>query len=197
MKITIDDRELEVTAETLGEALVAVLEASDGRMVIRAEADGNPVPMEDLVEPPETSPYASAIVFHTVDPTHLIHETLFSAVDIIREIKPKQKDVADLLLAGDIEAAKEQLMAILAGWLDVNKTVQVCTSSGHINKEAVAGLDPSLDEMVVKLASDLGELRGALTSSDFTAVSDLLGYEMMDQADAWTGLLTSLADSVR
>jgi len=197
MKITIDNQELDASAQTLGEALVAAQKASEGRMVIRAEADGNEVPMQDLVNPPDTSPYASEINFHTVEPSHLVHETLYSAVDIIRGIKPKQKEVSDLLLAGNVEPAKEQLMTLLSGWLDVNKTVQICTSSGHINKDAVASLDPSLDEMVLKLATDLNELRDALTSSDFTAVSDLLAYEMMDQADQWSGLLTSLADSVR
>lgn len=197
MKITIDDRVLETDAVTLGDALVAVQGASAGRMIVAAEADGETVPMEHLLNPPESSPYAESIVFRTVEPSALVHETLFSAVDIIRGIKPRQKEVADMLLAGEVEPAKEQLMTLLSGWLDVNKTVQLCTSSGHVSREAIEALDPPLDEAVVRLAGDLQELRDALGSNDFTAVSDLLAYEMMDQAERWSGLLTSLADSLR
>jgi len=197
MKIILDDRALESEALTLGDALLDAQNASDGRMVVQALADGEPIPAADLLNPPTTSPYAGELKFQTADPVYLVHETLYSAVDIVRNIKPRQKEVADMLLAGEIESAKDQLMDLLSGWLDVNKTVQLCTGSGRISAEAIEALEPSLADSVRQLASDLQELRDALASADYTAVSDLLAYEMVGQADRWGEILTSLADSLR
>ena len=118
-------------------------------------------------------------------------------MDIIRGISPRQKEVSDLFLDGEVDKGKDQLMQLLSGWLDVNKTVQLCTSSGHVPREAVEGLEPSFEDSVRKLSADLNDLRNALEGGDFTAVSDLLAYEMNDQAERWSGILTTLADSLR
>ena len=197
MKITIDDRVLETDATTLGGALMAAQSVCEGRMVVQAIADGESVPASDLLNPPDTSPYCAELHFQTADPSALVHETLYSAVDIIRGISPRQKEVSDLFLDGEVDKGKDQLMQLLSGWLDVNKTVQLCTSSGHVPREAVEGLEPSFEDSVRKLSADLNDLRNALEGGDFTAVSDLLAYEMNDQAERWSGILTTLADSLR
>lgn len=196
MKITLDDRPLESDVTTLGEALLAAQNACEERLVVQAEADGAPVPADDLMNPPATSPYAEEINFTTADPSDLVQQTLTSASTIIDGLRPRQKQVADLFMEGDIEPAKEQLMSLLSGWLDVNKTVQLCTSTGRLGVDSLERLDPSLEESVKRLAADLQELRGALETGDYTAVADLLAYEMDEQADRWDGIVTTLADSV-
>ncbi len=197
MKITIDDRVLETDATTLGGALMAAQSVCEGRMVVQAVADGSAVSAADLLNPPETSPYCEELHFQTADPSALVHETLYSAVDIIRGITPRQKEVSDLFLDGEVDKGKDQLMQLLSGWLDVNKTVQLCTSSGHVSREVVDGLEPSFEDSVRKLSSDLNELRNALEGGDFTAVSDLLAYEVKDQAEGGGGILTTPAESLR
>ena len=63
--------------------------------------------------------------------------------------------------------------------------------------QPAAAADEGMEEMVRSLAARLTEVRRSLAGEDWSALADVLAYDMGDQAEHWKTALTSAAEGLR
>ena len=193
MKVMLDGSALDVADQTLGCALTSALEAAGDRLIIEAIADGVRVPEEDLATPPERSPYASEIKFLSADPLALMKVTLGEAADSLEHIVRWQSEAGEQIQAGDLESAMPIIGRLLKGWGAVRTTVELIVEGGLLShSQATTSLQPLVDD----LATLLRLLKESIEGQDWSSVSDVLIYDLEEQADSWRQWLGDAAGSL-
>lgn len=193
MKATIDGRPLEGAGETLSSALAAALDNASGRLIVEALADGTPVPREHLESPPDRAPYAELIEFVTAEPLALIKMTLYEAADELDEVLDQQGKAGELVQSGQVENAMPLTAQVIEGWQRVRHAVELAAGTGLLDPDQVGG---ELTTLTCDLAALLVELRKALETQDWVGVSDILAYDLGDQARSWRTWLSSSAEAL-
>ncbi|MFN0131866.1 MAG: hypothetical protein ACKVW3_04945 [Phycisphaerales bacterium] len=199
MRVYLDDQLVTEAAATFADAVRAAVEAASasGRLIIEAKVDGAMVEAAVLESPPARSLGAEA-VFRAIDRGELVANALAEASEVLRVVSLDQTNAAELIQTGRVADALPRLSSALAGWQAVKDTVQSCVDAVDLPRDrlAIARTDGSgimtLTDLASSLAERLSELKRALGSDDWSAVADVLAYDMGEQADRWAKLLDQL-----
>lgn len=191
MKVYLDGQPVSEAGQTLASALDAVRSSSRGRLVIEAQADGAPIPDAHLASPPESAPYAEELRFISADAVALVRESLLEAADLLPPAREQHQRLADLIASGEPESAIQQLGTLLAVWQQVMDTLQAVRSC-----EAVTLPAQEIDATATGLNDRLIELRTCIERQDWSGLSDLLAYDLTEEAQRWEQLLATLARAV-
>lgn len=191
MKVYLDGQPVSEAGQTLASALDAVRSSSRGRLVIEAQADGAPIPDAHLASPPESAPYAEELRFISADAVALVRESLLEAADLLPPAREQHQCLADLIASGEPESAIQQLGTLLAVWQQVMDTLQAVRSC-----EAVTLPAQEIDATATGLNDRLIELRTCIERQDWSGLSDLLAYDLTEEAQRWEQLLATLARAV-
>lgn len=205
MRIFVDDKPLAdheaPESGSLAQILAAVTASTPDRMIVEAIADGIEIPAGHLSEPPETDPYAQELRFKTADPSLLVRETLFDAADALRGIREVQQTCASLIQSGDKAGALADLSNVVSVWDQVNRAWELSRAVDGVDLHSTstvsdaAGTD--IEQATARLNESLRELQRALLAMDWSELADVLSFEMDEQADQWSGIMSRLADTVR
>lgn len=197
MKVTMDGQTLADDASGVAAAIEMARQKADelGRLVIEIHADGNPAPgLLDTM--PEDAAGVAELGVTTADKGVFLCETLLQARDALERTRADQKRTAELIDSGDVSGAIGSLRGLVEGWQLVRSVVdQAATLVGTQLNTLDAGGTPG-DEAVRALAADLVALRDAVSSEDWSALSDVLACDLDTRAGQWLALLTALSDRV-
>ncbi len=202
MRVYLDNRDMGVAAGTLADGLKAGVAAAEagGRVVIEMKADGAEIGDAELsrAEEPTTIQELHLV---SADARTLVRVTLYDAADALGEAKARQDSASELIQAGDTQKALDHLQEALGLWQLVRGTVDKSAEllSLRLDQTVVKGADGGelrLAEEADALKVSLGEIKSALESQDWSALSDALSYDMDRRAATWQRLLRALGDHI-
>lgn len=181
----------------IGRAFVS----SRQRVIIEVKLDGRMLSGEELEQSLVIS-QVQECQFVTADPRELVEVSLLDAAAAIENNRARQLSAAELLQAGKLDEAMNELADVVEVW---NAVCQVAEQG-----PALAGLDPMgveirledgsrgrLEGYVRELSSTLSELKGALGLQDWSAAADLLMADMDQHGEKWGEILQKLAAVVK
>ncbi len=181
---------------TLGEALEAVRAGLEGRLVIEALADGEPIPSAHFDEPPPTDPYADRLEIRTEDAGALVRFSFLEAAEALERIRDAQGRAAELLQTGDTVASMDEMKSILETWSAAAQTVTIAQQLEEITLPAATDGGRTIDDVASTLHEMLQEVRRCLAGDDPSGLADVLAYDMHGAADEWVAMLRHLAGSL-
>lgn len=201
MRIRLDDTLLEVSAESVAEAIVIGRNAAEDRrrLVIEVHGDGVPLPAAMLDDPPSNDGGFAEIHLLSTPPGPFIQTTLLDAADLLRQVASDQSEAVRLLHAGHVEEAFGPLQRALTAWAIVRDVVDKSATLGAIDPSSVQverldGARESGASHIDALAQHLTEVKRALSIQDFSALADVLAGELHADTTAWVDFLSALAD---
>lgn len=213
MRVLFDDLDLPIDRPTLACAMAAATAAADakGRIIIEAVADGTPLTDDQLTTPSEEIATLSLLHFRTAEPRTLVHVTLHDAADALEQTRLEHLSTAKLIQAGTPDKAMTHLTESIATWQAVCEVVHKSATLLQIDLDRVelkpleGGAEtPGLTDPAARfsarfavLTERLGALKQSLAIRDWSALSDVLAYDLAPQAQQWANMLRELAGQVQ
>ncbi len=201
MDVYLDDVRLEIENPTLSVAIDHARRAAleHGRVIIEVKGDGAPV-AADLLDNPDAAPTPfSELRLVSTPPGPMAREILLEARDTLDSARADQAHAAELIQSGSLAEALDPLQSALEAWSLVREVVDKIQALTGADPAAVSvrarGATTTGAECVAALTRTLADLRAALRASDWSALSDLLAYDLDEQADRWKAMLASMADA--
>jgi hypothetical protein len=109
------------------------------------------------------------------------------------------EDVGGKIQSGETQEALAKLGESIATWQAVCDILNKSASLLKLDLDALTlDSDPTpLSTQFTSMLDKLGSIKTALESQDFSALSDILLYEMAPLARQWSATLREIADRVR
>jgi hypothetical protein len=209
MKLFLDDREVQTDSADLAGAIAAGCREAEarGRIIVEAHLDGRPLPGEMLADPAFASQTGGEIRLTTAEPRALVLTTLLDVADALEAARDVQRDAAELIQTGQLDAALPRLSEALSVWEQARQVVvhgcELLNISPHtpvpVSREQTPAQGPgvTIAQRADILAGHLGEVKRCIEVRDWTGLADALLYDMDAQAEVWRGVLSGLASIIR
>jgi hypothetical protein len=203
MQTFLDNKLLGPQHDTFAAALKAAADeaARTGRVIVEAMLDGAAV-ADDILERPPEQPIGRELRLTSVQPRALVRVTLMDAADALEAARQEQHRSADLIQTGKVDEALPPLSAAIQTWQAVRDAVEKSAALLRIPLDEISlpggasGTD-TLIELIGALAGRLEEVKRSLAAEDWSALADVLAYDLGEQVDRWKLVLVSLSDSLR
>ncbi len=172
-----------------------------GRIVVEAMLDGCALTDEQLENPTDDPEAGDEVRLLSAEPRSLVRITLLDAADALEDAKARQVQCAGKLQSGDIEGAMQTLAEAISVWQAVRDVVSRSADLLHLPLDGIAipvdGEARTVGDHIASLTHNLEELKRSVNGEDWSALSDVVGYDLDQQADRWRGLMHALADHVK
>jgi hypothetical protein len=202
MNVTLDGQPMVIARPTLAAALAeGVNQArSRGRVIIEVKGDGAMLSDDALSSPSETEEQFQLVQLISADPRTLVKVTLGDGAEALRALLDEQHRVAELIHADKEAEAVAGLQAIFQTWQTVKDLVErggslLDTDLGTVQLQGLPEGE-TFSQASSRLLTHLRRVKTALGSQDWSALADVLEYDLCDEAQAWEKLLDALADHV-
>lgn len=205
MRIYLDDSLIENARPTLagGISAAAAIAEGQGRIIIQVLADGSPLSDDKLADLPDTADGIDELRLTSADTRSIVRVALTDAADLLEGNIQIHKQTARLFQQGDIQGAFADLDRVVEGWRMGRETLEKCGSALGLNGDALAktAMDVHRDfaeasNAVGSLSIKLAELKSGIEHQDWSAVGDLLEYDLPEQAHLWAAMLRAVSDHV-
>ncbi len=200
MIVYLDDVRLEPETPTLADAIELARRAAleHGRVIIEIKGDGAAV-AADLLDNPEAHDASfNELRLVSTPPGPMAREILLEARDTLDSARLDQSTAAELIQTGSLADALDPLQSALEAWSLVREVVDKIQALTGIDPAGVVvearGERSTGASCVVALTKALADLRAALRASDWSALADLLAYDLDEQADRWQAMLAAMAE---
>ena len=203
MKVLLDGQLVPIARPTLKAAIgAAALQAErSGRIIVSAVADGATLSDGQLRDPSDEASGIVELTLATAEPARMISDMLRAAADAVTSVRTTQKDAAALISAGKTNEVSEHLQTVFGVWQAVCEGVQNAADMLQVDLGALrvpdgAGETLTIAPLIEVLVDRLREVQRALTESDWSALSDALGFDLDDSARDWQVALVGFAQVV-
>jgi len=196
MQVLLDGQALAVSKPTLAAALRSAVDAAQqrGRIIIEVKGDGQRIADDLLAAPSDEVCAIRTLAFISEDPRQLVARSFDDAGSVLANTKEAQQRVSERIQSGEVSEALDQLSECFTAWQAVHDVVsQGCGVLGWQVDSITLGDGSTLGMAVGALRGHLRSLKDALGSEDWSAVSDLVGYDLDAQADLRRVLLAELS----
>lgn len=197
MKLYLDDQPVATQEPTLASAIRAGTDAAQGqgRIIVRVTLDGDDLSHEDLAEPDELERPDAEIRLTSAEPRFLVAETFQQAAELLDDIKAAQDESARLLQSGELNEALAPLSQALGSWADVGDAFDRSASLLQTPADQLAP-DHDVDKIVSALARNLDEIKRCLGQQDWSALADVLAYELDSRVEQWQQMLDAASKHI-
>jgi hypothetical protein len=202
MQVLLDGHPLAVSPPSLAEALAAAVADAEkrGRIIVEVKADGQTLSDEKLGNPSREPSTIQELRLLSAEPRAMVRHTLLDAVTALENAREHQSKSADQIQSGQPDEALQTLQVAVLTWQAVRDIV---SRSAAVLELDLDTLDlPGVEEGVnfktatKDLLGHLTQMRAALDSQDWSALSDIVGYDLDAQVGVWKGLLVALSQHV-
>lgn len=202
MQVLLDDQPLSIDRPTLAAALHSAQEAARarGRIIVEAFADGTQISDELLSSPSDDPVNIQRLAMRSAEPRSLVSFTLADAADALTHVADDHDLVGRDIQAGRTQAALGKLGESIATWQAVCDILNKGAALLHLDLDSLTlpdGDPTPLSGRFSAMLERLGSIRTALEAQDFSALSDILLYDMSPLAREWSKTLRSISDMVR
>lgn len=205
MRVYLDDALIENARPTLAGGISAAAEIaqSQGRIIIQVMADGAPLADEKLADLPDTADGIAELRMTSADTKSIVRVALGDAAELLDGHVATHKQAAGFFQQGDIQSGFAELDRVVEVWRIARETLEKCASAVGLDGDALAKttLDVHRDfaeaaNAVPSLSAKLSELKSGIERQDWSAVADLLEFDLPEQAQLWSSMLRAVADHV-
>lgn len=203
MKVQLDGEPLP-DAPTLREGLRAAIDHADarGRIIVEALGDGTPLTEAQLADPDRGGSTVRELHLRSADPRPLVAGTLRDGAELLRQVRGGQERSAAALQEGRLEQALEGLREVLSGWETARRMLEGSLALLKIDLQAVEVTitrrgtreRSNAAERVEALADLLRSARTHVQAEDWSALADLVGFDLDVESRAWEGMFGELAN---
>lgn len=201
MRVVLDELQCDLNAASVSEAIVAAaaLAENRGRIIVEIRIDGEPHPAANLDEIDRIASSATEVRLTSADPTDVVCQALHEASLSLTDVQHLQQSAAQLIQAGQMVQAMEQLGQAISIWINVQQAVVMGVELAELdlNQLLWGGRDKPIGVLIEELADQLRIMREALESQDIGRLSDTLMYELPTVVDQWGELLADLQKQVK
>lgn len=193
MKLVIDGETISNEVDGIAAALdvARYKAAASGRLIVEVHADGQPAG-ELLDDVPTDTAGVSELGVITADKSAFLSETLHDALDALDATLIHQNQAASQLDQGQVHDALASLQAVIGGWQSVRTVVAQSAALMGIELQDLGVGDTTAGEAITGLADDLVALRDAVNNEDWSALGDVLGYDLKERAESWRPLIKAM-----
>lgn len=195
VKAILDGQPLAVPRPTLAAALQAAVDAARarGNVIVEVKLDGQRIGDDQLSSPADV-PMGGQLTFVSANPGELVSSAMRDAGEALTAAREEQAQAAGEVQAGRPERAMGALHGCFATWQSVLEVAtQGCAMRGVGLHQALTPELGSVADAISELHGHLRSLRDALAAEDWSAVSDILAYDLDAQVSRWLALLGHLA----
>lgn len=202
MLVLLDEQALSVERASLAAALSAAqsLARARGRIIVEVRADGRPIADELLASPSDELVDIKRIELKSAEPRALVAFTLTDAAEALEQVALDHEDVGRAIQSGQTQEALGRLSESIATWQAVCDILAKSAALLKLDLDALRpsdGVPGTISERFAALHERLGAMKSALETQDFSALSDILLYDLAPKAREWSGLLREIASLVR
>jgi hypothetical protein len=202
MQVYLDDKPLN-GCDTFAQALRTASDRAQqaGRVIVEAYLDGAAVSEAVLERPPDEA-LGGELRLTSVEPRALVRVTLMDAADALDTARQDQMRCADLIQTGKVEESLAPLSSAIQTWQAVRDAVEKSAALLRMPLDSVSlpgsvsGTD-TLIGLIAALSGRLEEVKRSLAMEDWSALADVLAYDMAEQAARWRQVLVALAESLK
>lgn len=195
MKLIIDGQAVgEVDGVSAAIEMARARAAELGRLIIEVQADGSPA--GELLDAPESGSGVGELGVVTADKSLFLRETLRDARDALESTRADQRRGAALIDKGEVGEAIGALRSIVEGWQAVRTVVDQAAALGDVQLDTLTAGELSGVELFNALTADLIALRNAVGGEDWSALSDVLAFDLDERAAQWGVLIETLITRV-
>lgn len=167
--------------------------ASRSRMIIEVIVDGRPLDKAKM-----DSDVAAKVELRTAHPGELVRDTLLQAAESLDTVRAQQQACGEAFAKGDEPTAIDYLRVALEGWQMIRDVIEQTRQlvGDKWTDVVVSGIhgEATLDHAVGQLAIALKAIKATSETQDWSALADIIMYDMDVLADIFTGLLKALAE---
>ncbi|MDM8006618.1 MAG: hypothetical protein QUV05_10800 [Phycisphaerae bacterium] len=200
MHVLVDDRPYAMTGpptQSLAELANEVCRASrqgQTRYVVSIRCDGQPVGQQELaVALQSPTDRYERVELQTQPIAALVRGTLEQAALVLEDSTSAREQAADLLAAGQQEAAMQELQRFLEAWKQIHQTLTIVSQVLDIDLDHVSEGGTDLSTVLDTLKARFTEIKEAMSQGDLVVVGDLLRYELSQPVEQLVDLLRHLA----
>lgn len=166
------------------------------RYVVSIRCDGQPVGQQELAAALQspTDRY-ERVELQTQPIATLVRGTLEQAALVLEDSTCAREQAADLLAAGQQEAAMQVLHRFLEAWKQIHQTLAIVSQVLRIDLDDVSEGGTDLSTVLDALKARFIEIKDAMAQGDFVVVGDLLRYELSQPVERLVCLLRHLSRS--
>ncbi len=132
----------------------------------------------------------------TGDPKDMVSDALTGALAALPDVDGKQAEVIVLFGNGKTADALALLSECIGEWLKINDVIVQSLALLNDHGEAFIAQSNRLAEMIRPVHGKLTDIKDAVTSQDFVAVSDILEYEFSDVSRCWRSTIESMLQHI-
>ena len=203
MQVLLDGLPLSVARPSLANAIqTAAADAQKrGRIIVEVKADGVVLSSDELGQPSDDPSTYSEVRLLSADPRELVRQTVLDAVEALESVRTEQANAMAQVQTGDVGGALQTLQGAFVTWQAARDVVARGAALLGIDLETVKL--PGIDEDVTfqsattSLMSHLSGLKEALNEQDWSALSDIVGFDLDADATTWHALLKAFAAYIK
>jgi hypothetical protein len=193
MSVTVDDQPL--AAETLGLRTVGQVLAhlrSKQRLVVYLMIDGREPNLEQM-EMLRSQPLDQrAVYIETVEPKAIAGEVFASVETLLLDAETLRAQAVTHLQAGENADALKKLGTCFTTWNNTQESIEKIARLLSVDLGSIRLEDISLQTWLNEFTRQLTEIRSALESRDYVALSDILAYEAQDTSGRWREAINAI-----
>lgn len=202
MRAFLDEQSIDVPDGSIATAIATARAAAgaNGRIVVDVLVDGERLDDEALDSPSALPAGDIELKCISADPGQLVAESFRDVANALINARAVQREAAEALQTGKLDAAFEGLTGVLEVWEAVHR---VTDQGPALIGVPLATLAPQPDSSskgrdvhaeLTSLSSTLQQVKDAVAAQDWSTLADLLSHELDSAADRWSRLLLALAE---
>jgi hypothetical protein len=202
MQVLLDGHPVATACPSLAEALAAATADAEkrGRIIVEVKADGVTLSDEKLGNPSSEPSTIGELRMLSAEPRALVRHTLLEGVTALENARAEQAKAAEQIQSGHTEQALNTLQVAVLTWQAVRDIVSRSAAVLALDLDTLelTGVDEDVNFKTATkdLLGHLTQMRTALDQQDWSALSDIVGYDLDAQAGVWKGLLIALSQHI-
>jgi hypothetical protein len=203
MEVLLDGQPVLIARPSLALALeTAAADAQKrGRIIVEVKGDGIALTGEQLEAPSDGGSTFAQVAMVSADPRVIVRQTVLDAVEALGAVRGEQARAMEQVQSGAIPEALQTLQGAFMTWQAARDVVARGARLLSIDLATIElpGIDngATFQSATDSLLAHLAGVKAALTQQDWSALSDIVGYDLDADAQTWHALLSAFADHIK
>jgi hypothetical protein len=193
MSVTVDHAPLktdELGLRTVGQVLAHL--QRENRLIVHVLIDGEEPDLQKLPTVRQSPLRGHTVFIETADPRQMARDIIAEVDSQLDQAERLKAEAAGLLRKSQWAPAMEKLSGCFSLWQHAQEAIVGTAQLLKLDVEQVLVEGQPLAELMGQFTDQLRQIKSALESRDFVALTDLLAYETQETSSRWHAALMAL-----